>query len=103
MKNSIALLALVAGVAVRVGAADLELWYTKPASPKACMNEALPIGNGRLGGMVHGGPSNERIVLNEDSLWTGDENPSGAYETMGAYQMLGELFIHAPFPSDKLL
>ncbi|MDQ2798856.1 MAG: glycoside hydrolase N-terminal domain-containing protein [Armatimonadota bacterium] len=70
----------------------LTLWYTKPAT--VAMNEALPIGNGRLGGLIFGGVSDERIVLNEDSLWTGDANPSGDYDTMGAYQALGDLQLH---------
>lgn len=59
----------------------LTLWYDKPAAPG--MNEALPVGNGRLGGLVYGDPAEERIVLNEDSLWTGDDNPSGDDGTMG--------------------
>ena len=70
----------------------LTLWYDKPAAPG--MNEALPVGNSRLGGLVYGDPAEERIVLNEDSLWTGDDNPSGEDGTMGAYQKLGELRIH---------
>ena len=69
----------------------LTLWYDKPAAPG--MNEALPVGNGRLGGLVYGDPAEERIVLNEDSLWTGDENRSGDDGTMGSYQKLGELRI----------
>ncbi|MGD9420346.1 MAG: glycoside hydrolase family 95 protein [Verrucomicrobiota bacterium JB025] len=44
------------------------LWYRQPA---ANWNEALPIGNGRIGGMVYGGVNREWIQLNEDSLWTG--------------------------------
>jgi len=46
----------------------LHLWYTKPA---AKWTEALPIGNGSLGGMVFGGVGSERIQLNEDTLWSG--------------------------------
>lgn len=69
----------------------LTLWYDKLA--KAGMNEALPVGNGRLGALIYGGTDNERLVLNENSLWTGDENPSGDYDSMGAYQMLGELLL----------
>ncbi|MGC6584888.1 glycoside hydrolase family 95 protein [Paenibacillus sp. Dod16] len=46
----------------------LRLWY---ASPAAEWNEALPLGNGRLGGMVFGKTSLERVQLNEDSLWYG--------------------------------
>ncbi|MGE5613233.1 MAG: glycosyl hydrolase family 95 catalytic domain-containing protein [Bacillota bacterium] len=45
------------------------LWYKKPASN---WNEALPIGNGRLGGMVFGGTGTEHIQLNEDSIWYGE-------------------------------
>ncbi len=44
------------------------LWYDKPAS---IWLEALPIGNGRLGGMVYGGTQTDEIQLNEDSFWSG--------------------------------
>lgn len=44
------------------------LWYNNPASN---WNEALPIGNGRLGGMVYGEVVKEKIQLNEDSVWYG--------------------------------
>ena len=44
------------------------LWYTQPA---ANWNEALPIGNGRLGAMVFGEPARDRLQLNEESLWDG--------------------------------
>ena len=45
-----------------------ELWYTKPAEN---WDEALPVGNGRLGAMVFGGTSRETLQLNEDSIWSG--------------------------------
>ena len=44
------------------------LWYDTPAT---IWLEALPIGNGRLGGMVYGGPQTDEIQLNEDSFWSG--------------------------------
>ncbi|MFC5653653.1 glycoside hydrolase N-terminal domain-containing protein [Paenibacillus solisilvae] len=47
---------------------DLTMWYRKPASEWV---EALAVGNGRLGGMVFGGTGRERILLNEDTLWSG--------------------------------
>ncbi|HWA34394.1 MAG TPA: glycoside hydrolase family 95 protein, partial [Cyclobacteriaceae bacterium] len=47
---------------------DLKLWYNKPA---ASWNEALPIGNGRLGAMIFGNVSDELIQLNEGTLWSG--------------------------------
>ncbi len=40
-------------------------------APAATWNEALPLGNGRLGAMVFGGPGAERLQLNEDTLWDG--------------------------------
>ncbi len=46
----------------------LMLWYKQPA---ANWNEALPIGNGRIGAMVFGGVGDERIQLNDDTLWAG--------------------------------
>ena len=55
--------------------------------------EAFPLGNGRLGCMIFGGVAKERVQFNVDSLWTGDENPSGDYGSMGAYQNFGDLFV----------
>jgi alpha-L-fucosidase 2 len=49
-------------------AGPLVLWYRRPAG---VWTEALPVGNGRLGGMVFGGLSRERIQLNDDALWAG--------------------------------
>ncbi|MDD4247461.1 MAG: glycoside hydrolase family 95 protein, partial [Dysgonamonadaceae bacterium] len=49
-------------------AEELKLWYFQPAVE---WTESLPIGNGRMGAMVFGNPVNERIQLNEDSLWPG--------------------------------
>ncbi len=46
----------------------LTLCYTTPAT---AWEEALPIGNGRMGAMIFGGVEEERIGLNEDTLWSG--------------------------------
>lgn len=55
---------------------NLTLWYTHPAKE---WNEALPVGNGSLGGMIFGGLEEERIQLNEKTIWAGGredfENP----------------------------
>ena len=56
-------------------AADPVMWYDKPA---ADWHEALPLGNGRLGAMVFGGTGTERIQLNEESLWAGNQFESSA-------------------------
>jgi alpha-L-fucosidase 2 len=54
------------------------LWYRAPAGT---WNEALPVGNGRLGAMVFGGVADERLQLNEDTVWAGEKrdrvNPDG--------------------------
>lgn len=58
---------------------DLKLWYRQPARK---WEETLPIGNGRLGAMIFGGVKEERLGLNEDSLWSGyyyDKNNPQAY------------------------
>jgi alpha-L-fucosidase 2 len=64
------------------------LSYTKSAQDWE--KEALPIGNGRLGGMVFGGVTKEHIQFNEDSLWFGDEENTGSYQPFGdVYVELG--------------
>ena len=57
------------------------LWYGQPA--RNWETGALPIGNGRLGAMLFGGAPKERIQFNEESLWIGDENETGAYQAFG--------------------
>ena len=62
--------------------------FDKPADN---WNEALPIGNGRLGGMVFGNVHTERIQLNEDSVWYGgfkDRNNPSAIEKLGEIRKL---------------
>ena len=74
-------------------AGPLEIRYDAPA--KAWENGAQPVGNGRIGAMVFGDPSRERIQFNDITLWTGGENLSGGYdvEKFGSYQNFGDLFI----------
>lgn len=53
-----------------------KLHYRQPAS---FWEEALPLGNGRLGAMVYGGVKQERIELNEDTLWSGRPSSESGY------------------------
>ncbi len=71
---------------------DLKIWFTKPASKWL---EALPVGNGSLGGMIFGGIEQEHIQFNEESLVTGTNN------TVGYYQPFGDLFIDFPLPKPE--
>ena len=53
--------------------ASLRLWYDVPA---AQWIEALPVGNGRLGAMVFGGTTEERLQLNDITVWSGGPQPN---------------------------
>ncbi|MEZ4904085.1 MAG: glycoside hydrolase N-terminal domain-containing protein [Spirosomataceae bacterium] len=70
---------------------EYKLWYTTPAEK---WTEALPIGNGRMGGMVFGGVEQDHIQFNEETLWTGEpRNPNrlGAANHLAAIRkLLGE-------------
>ncbi|MDP4240786.1 MAG: glycoside hydrolase family 95 protein, partial [Bacteroidota bacterium] len=76
------------------------LWYKTPAS---AWEEALPVGNGRLGAMVFGKYGEERIQLNDDTYWSG-----GPYSTVvkGGYKKLPEIqkdiFEGRPLDAHKL-
>ena len=75
-----AILAFAAGMASAQSASpDTTLWYRAPATN---WNEALPVGNGRLGAMIFGGVHTERLQLNEDSLWSGAPRDTVNVEAM---------------------
>ena len=60
--------ALVCRAAAPAAAPDLHVRFDAPAR---AFTQSLPLGSGRLGAMVFGGVSQERVVLNESSLWSG--------------------------------
>ncbi|HVT90411.1 MAG TPA: glycoside hydrolase family 95 protein [Tepidisphaeraceae bacterium] len=64
------------------------LWYDKPAR---VWTEALPVGNGRLGAMVFGDPRQERIQLNEDTVWAGGPYDPSSPSAFEAYAKAREL------------
>ncbi|MGM0573552.1 MAG: glycoside hydrolase family 95 protein [Bacteroidota bacterium] len=69
----------------------LKLWFKQPASR---WNMALPVGNGRLGAMVFGGVSEERLQLNEESVWakggTLEDKEDGYKALPGIHKLLFE-------------
>ncbi|USX14010.1 glycoside hydrolase family 95 protein [Oxalobacteraceae bacterium OTU3CAMAD1] len=70
------------------GRENLELWYQRPAGAWV---EALPVGNGRLGAMCFGRVAQERIQLNEDTLYAGgpyDPNNPRSLEALPAVRKL---------------
>ena len=55
-------------ITVKQSVDSIQLMERRPAS---CFEEAYPIGNGSQGAMIYGDPQNERINLNDDTLWSG--------------------------------
>lgn len=76
-----------------------KIWFSQPAQKWDA--EALPIGNGRMGAMLFGGVEKERIQFNEQSLWSGDNNWDGEYETgdhgFGSYRNFGDINLEFNF------
>ena len=74
---------LICLLAVSTRAAPPILWYDQPATK---WEEALPLGNGKLGLMMHGGVAKERLLLNESSLWSGwpvpDADRAGSFDAL---------------------
>ncbi|MGG1615234.1 glycoside hydrolase family 95 protein [Paenibacillus sp. NRS-1781] len=67
---------------------SLRLWYRQPAE---VWEEALPVGNGRLGSMVFGGIGEERLQLNEDTLWSGFPRDGVQYDALRYLKPVREL------------
>ncbi len=70
MKNRLITLFIVSlGIAGTNAQNHLTLWYKSPAK---AWEEALPVGNGRLGAMIFGDTQKERIQFNENTLYSGE-------------------------------
>jgi alpha-L-fucosidase 2 len=67
------------------------LWYRDPAG--ADWTRALPIGCGRLGAMVFGNVVDERIQLNEDSVWNGGPRDRTNPDALAAVPVIRELLL----------
>jgi alpha-L-fucosidase 2 len=68
---------------------DLKLWYNKPSGET--WENALPVGNGRLGAMVYGNVEEEIIQLNEHTVWSGSPNRNDNPEALAALPELRRL------------
>lgn len=73
-----------------IAKAHWRLWYDRPAEE---WTEALPLGNGKIGGMIYGGIHEERIGLNEETVWSGkphfDASP-GVLQTINQVKLAFE-------------
>jgi alpha-L-fucosidase 2 len=79
---------------------SLALWYRKPA---AKWEEALPIGNGRLGAMVFGGVAHERIQLNEITIWAGPPCPEPRTNRADVLAQARQLFFDGRYAEGQSL
>ncbi len=68
-----------------VSGGEFRLWYRQPANKWL---EALPLGNGRLGAMLWGGPQRERVDLNIDTLWSGGPRTARPEDSAGVLAAL---------------
>lgn len=90
MKNIVFVFLLVLAIpADAQERAPLKLWYKTP-SGKTWEN-ALPIGNGRLGAMIYGNPEKEIIQLNEHTVWSGSPNRNDNPEALAALPQIRQM------------
>ena len=78
----------------------LSLWYRQPA---VVWTEALPVGNGRLGAMIFGGVEQERLQLNEDTLWAGGPYDPVSPEAAAALPQVRQLVFDGQYASAATL
>lgn len=71
------------------------LWYKHPAND---FNSALPVGNGRIGGMVYGGTALEKISLNEDSVWSGGKRERNNPDAFEGFKEIRQLLSEEKIP-----
>ncbi|MBM4029561.1 MAG: glycoside hydrolase family 95 protein, partial [Planctomycetes bacterium] len=80
--------------------ANLKLWYRQPARQ---WTEALPLGNGRLGAMVFGGVQQDRLQLNEVSLWSGSPQDADNPEALAALHEIRRLIFAGQYTQANAL
>ncbi|MEN4761796.1 glycoside hydrolase family 95 protein [Chryseobacterium sp. C39-AII1] len=95
LQHKILLIACGTMISVTVQAQkNLKLTYDKPAQN---WNEALPIGNGRLGAMVFGGAAQEHLQLNEETIWAGEPGNNVPKNTFDSIQKIRKLLNDGQF------
>lgn len=77
-----------------------KLWYKKPANN---WEEALPIGNGRMGAMIYGTVETEHIQLNEDSVWYGSYVDRNNPDALKNLPRIRELIMKGQIPEAEEL
>jgi alpha-L-fucosidase 2 len=99
--------AIVLTFAVSLSAAESKsipsettIWFDKPAKD---FTESSPLGNGRLGAMMFGGVDDERIVLNESSVWSGSRQDADRADAYKVLPKIQELLLEGENPEAEAL
>ena len=104
MKNTIllfCLLLLMLFTSCAPAKEDLKLWYTQPAQ---VWEEALPLGNARIGTMVYGIPQREELQLNEETIWAGGPYQNDSPKALESLSKVRELiFEEKNSEADKII
>lgn len=96
-----ALVVLLSVVSISIDAQEKPvLWYDKPAQ---YWEEALPLGNGRLGAMVYGNPAAEEIQLNEETVSAGSPYKNYNPEAKGVLATIRQLIFAGRYPEAQEL
>jgi alpha-L-fucosidase 2 len=80
---------------------ELKLWYNTPSG--TTWENALPIGNGRLGAMVYGNVEKEIIQLNEHTVWSGSPNRNDNPEALAALSEIRKLILEGKYKEAEKL
>ncbi|WP_217452212.1 glycoside hydrolase family 95 protein [Mucilaginibacter humi] len=81
-RNLLALVLLCTSCSLYAQNNDLKLWYDAPSG--AVWERAMPVGNGRIAGMVYGNPARETIQMNEATLWSGGPSRNDSKTSLAA-------------------
>ena len=99
LKLSLVCMAIIASTDLKAQQAPV-LWYDSPAE---YWEEALPLGNGRLGAMVYGNPVNEEIQLNEETISAGAPYKNYNPETKNYLSEIRQLIFEGKYPEAQTL
>lgn len=88
MKRFLLIILLALIMRFEIHSQDNVLWYNSPASE---WTDALPLGNGRIGAMIFSGPAQERIQLNEETMWGGGPYTNHSPKALGELDHVREL------------
>lgn len=89
------LAALFAGSSLYAQQQEMKLWYDKPAGK--VWEAALPVGNGKIAGMIYGNPANELIKLNECTVWSGGPNRNDNPNALAALPEVRKLIFEGKY------